>query len=286
MKSKIIIALCLALLVVASYCNWKLEVIAINPFYANWQHDLKVMTWNVHCSDGTDDLRQRRIAALILEVDADFVLLKEYNQDSCLVTDSILRTRFPYTVEHHSHKKCGDIFYSKRNVYNSGYIYPHIQGKGLHPIKTTIAYGRDSIQIFGVHLMSNQNYNSNLGKGNGSGDNNNLSLAKYKDGQLLKCFQAECTKNEILKSKHAVIVMGDMNDFNQSQPLEILTSSRLRDSWWEGGFGYGATYHEGWLRLRIDYILHSDKLKLQDIRVIETNLSDHNPLVAEFNISK
>ena len=134
--------------------------------------------------------------------------------------------------------------------------------------------------------MSNQNYNRNLGDENDFGNNGNLSLTNYKYRQELRCFQAECTKAEILKSKHSVIVMGDMNDFKHSRPLEILTSCELRDSWWEGGFGYGATYHEGWLRLRIDFILHSDKLKLQDIRVIETSFSDHNPVVAGFSISK
>lgn len=261
-------------------------MIAVHPLRSDGQHELKVMTWNVHCSRGADSLRQREIANLIIKKNVDVVLLNEFNQDSCKVADSLLRMSYHHIVEHRSHKKCGDIFYSKFAIYNSGCIKSPVKGKPIQGIKTTIAVGKDSVLIFGVHLMSNQNHNSNLGKGNGSGNNNNLSLAKYKDGQELRCFQAECTKSEILKSKHAVIVMGDMNDFNQSQPLEILTSSRLRDSWWEGGFGYGATYHEGWLRLRIDYILHSDKLKLQDIRVIETNLSDHNPLVAEFNISK
>lgn len=288
MKSKVVVfvGICLLTLGVVSYLNWRYEVIAVHPLRSDGPHELKVMTWNVHSSRGADSLRQREIANLIIKKNADVVLLNEFNQDSCKVADSLLKMRYHHTVEHRSHKKNGDIFYSKCEIYNSGRIKSPVKGKPMQVIKATIAVGKDSVQIFGVHFMSNQYDGSNLGKKNDSENNCNLSLAKYMDGQKKRCLQAEWTKNEILKSKHAVIVMGDMNDFNHSKPLEILTSCGLRDSWWEGGFGYGATYHEGWLRLRIDYILHSDKLKLQNIRVIETSLSDHNPIVAEFCIKE
>lgn len=288
MKSKVVVlvGICLLTLGVVSYLNWRYEVIAVHPLRSDGQHELKVMTWNVHCSRGADNLRQKEIATLILKENADVVLLNEFNQDSCKVADSLLKMSYHYIVEHRSHKKCGDIFYSKYAIYNSGRIKSPVKGKPIQGIKTTIAVGKDSVLIFGVHLMSNQSFRSTLGKENDSGDKNNLSFANYKNGQELRCLQAEWTKNEILKSKHSVIVMGDMNDFSHSRPLEILTSCGLRDAWWNGGLGYGATYHEGWLRLRIDYILHSDKLKLQDIRVIETSLSDHNPLVAGYSISK
>ena len=288
MKSKVVVfvGICLLTLGVVSYLNWRYEVIAVHPLRSDGQHELKVMTWNVHCSRGADSLRQRDIASLIIKKNADVVLLNEFNQDSCKVADSLLRMRYHHIVEHRSHKKCGDIFYSKYEIYNSGRIISPVKGKPILGIKTTIAVGKDSVLILGVHLMSNQSYKSNLGKEKGSGNNNNLSFANYKEGQGLRCFQAECTKNEILKSRHSVIVMGDMNDFNQSQPLEILTSSGLRDSWWEGGFGYGATYHEGWLRLRIDHIYYNDRLKLESVKVVETKLSDHNPLVAGFSLKR
>lgn len=288
MKSKVIVFIGFFLLTLgtASFFNWRYEVIAVHPLRSVGQHELKVMTWNVHSSRGTDSLRQKEIASLVLKENADVVLLNEFNQDSCKVADSLLKMRYHHTVEHRSHKKCGDIFYSKYANHNSDRIKSPVKGKPIQGIKTTIAVGKDSVQIFGVHLMSNQNYNRNLGDENDFGNNGNLSLTNYKYGQELRCFQAECTKAEVLKSKHPVIVMGDMNDFNQSRPLNILTSYGLRDSWWEGGNGYGCTFHDGWLRLRIDHILHSDKLKLYNIKVIDTNLSDHNPVIAGFSISK
>ena len=82
-----------------------------------------------------------------------------------------------------------------------------------------------------------------------------------------------------------MIVMGDMNDFNHSAPMDSLRDAGMKNAWWEVGFGYGATYREGWLRLRIDHIYYNDKLKLKGVKVVETDLSDHNILVADFEFA-
>lgn len=243
-----------------------------------------MLTWNVHCSSGADSIRQRKIAELIIKVNADFVLLNEFNQDSCLVIDSLLKIRYPFTEEHYSHRLCGDIFYSKHKMTFSGNVYNTKLRKYIPTIKATIVVGVDSVQIFGVHLVSNHYDTNQVDKNNEGKDSFYSAYERYKDAQISRCLQAEWTNEEVSKSRYPVIVMGDMNDFNKSKTLEIFCSSGLKDSWWEGGNGYGATFHDGWLRLRIDHILHSDKLKLQSIKVIDTELSDHNPIVAGFNI--
>ena len=257
-------------------------MIAFHLFRSEDQYDLKVMTWNVHCSNGAESVRQRRVAGLILETDADFVLLNEYHQKHCLVMDSILRTRYPYTEECQSHQRCGDIFYSKHIMSNTGRL-KLLRRRGLiRPIKATIALNEDSVQIFGVHMASNHYEESILEK-----EFNDVSFyyKRYKAAQEKRCIQAQFTKATVMDSKHPIIVMGDMNDFNCSAPLDTLMSCDLKDAWWEGGNGYGATFHDGWMRLRIDYILHSKELKLESIKVIETDLSDHNPVMAGFSLN-
>jgi len=64
-----------------------------------------------------------------------------------------------------------------------------------------------------------------------------------------------------------------------------LKDAGLKNAWWEGGFGYGATFKQGWMRLRIDHIYYNDKLELKNIKVVETELSDHNMLVADFSLA-
>ena len=241
------------------------------------------MTWNVHCSLGADRTRQLAIAELVLSEEADLVLLNEFNQDSCKVIDSLLRVRYLFTVERNSHQKSGDIFYSTRMMSNSGRAYRRREVEGVQITKATISIGSDSVQVFGIHMASNH-YDDNTTELEFNAEMS--SLERYKKAQEQRCFQAHWTKKAVMKSEHPVILMGDMNDFNCSAPLDTLMSCGLKDSWWEGGNGYGSTFHSGWMRLRIDHILHSKELKLERVKVIDTDLSDHNPVVAGFSISK
>lgn len=334
-KSKIEFGACLILFTVGVFYNQKFEVIAFHPFYSlecsECSDVLKVMTWNVHCASGADSVRQRRIAELILAEDADFVQLNEFQQDSCGVLDSLLKTRYSYTEEYQSRKLCGDIFYSKRKMSNSGRMSlrerdPYkgmkwrdlpdsIRGKSIQTIRATIAFGKDSVQIFGMHMASNSGDGSAIVNSTDSLKKIDSFYNRYLRKQENRCFQSKWTKVFIQESKHPVIVMGDMNDFNCSAPLDILTSAGLKDAWWEGGFGYGCTFHTGWMRLRIDHVLYepsevsgskfqvsgcrfkvssskfkvsssksSRGVKLCGVKVVETDLSDHNALVAEFGM--
>lgn len=282
-KYKAIICCSLILFLALCYLNWKYEIIAFQPFRYEGKAELKVLTWNVHCSLGAGKSRQQAIAEFVLKVDADLVLLNEYNQDSCMIIDSMLRDRYPFTVERNSHQKSGDIFYGKRKMSNTGRVFRRKEVEGIQITKTTIAIDDDSVQIFGIHMASNHYDGSTFDK---EIESDTTSYDRYKKAQEIRCFQAHWTKKALLESKHPVIVMGDMNDFNCSAPLDTLISCGLKDSWWEGGNGYGATFHDGWMRLRIDHILHSKELKLESIKVIEMDLSDHNPVVAGFSISK
>ncbi len=282
-KYKVILGICLILLLFVFYLNWKYEVIAFHPFKSEGKAELKVMTWNVHCSLGADKTRQRAIAELILKEGSELVLLNEYNQDSCMVIDSMLRVRYPFVVDRNSHQKSGDIIYSTRMMSNTGRVYRRKDVEGVQITKATVSISRDSLQVYGIHMASNH-YDDSAPEF--EADSNISSVERYKKAQKTRCFQAHWTKEAVLKSRHPVILMGDMNDFNCSAPLDTLTSCGLKDAWWEGGNGYGCTFHDGWLRLRIDHILHSKELKLESIKVIETDLSDHNPVVAGFSISK
>lgn len=260
------------------------------------------MTWNVHCPRGADSIRQRNIAELILEEDADFIQLNEYCQDSCAVMDSMLKGRYPYTEETFSHKICGDIYYSKYEMKNAGKFlirilkrfqpslggesYPDsLRGRSPLALVATIPLGKDTVRVCGLHFMSNNcNGISNVDEYDSIGSIRAF-YSNYKKAQSRRLFEAYWLKEAAAEAECPFIVMGDMNDFNCSAPLDALTSCGLKDSWWEGGNGYGSTYHDGWMRLRIDHILHSKELKLESIKVIETDLSDHNPIVAGFSLN-
>lgn len=117
-----------------------------------------------------------------------------------------------------------------------------------------------------------------------------LYYRNYKVGKRIRDYQARNVRRFIDDARaegKTVIVAGDLNDWCGSTTLNTLMGegeNALKDAWWEGGNGFGFTY-QGWhLRLRLDHILYSDGLKLNDVKVIDSDLSDHRPLIANFSI--
>lgn len=117
-----------------------------------------------------------------------------------------------------------------------------------------------------------------------------LYYRNYKVGKRIRDYQARNVRRFIDDARaegKMVIVAGDLNDWCGSTTLNTLMGegeNALKDAWWEGGNGFGFTY-QGWhLRLRLDHILYSGGLELNDVKVIDSDLSDHRPLVAYFYI--
>ena len=92
---------------------------------------------------------------------------------------------------------------------------------------------------------------------------------------------AKIISADILSQTMPVLVMGDFNDVGGSSAIKLLEKAGLKDAWWEGGFGYGATIHKP-LSYRIDHIMYSSGLKLRKVEVASSeDLSDHDALYAE-----
>ena len=241
--------------------------------------ELKVMTWNVHCSRGTDSIRQRKIAEQVLKEGADFVQLNEFHQDSCSVIHSILSKHYPYRNDANAKVKAGDIFYSKTKLVESG-MYREVN----NCIFSKLFIGKDTLFITGCHLPGNNHEGQIEIDEVDSLRRVRTFWGYYLNAQEKRKEYAKFLKKMILESSLPMIVMGDMNDFNASAPMDSLKDAGMKNAWWEGGLGYGTTYHEGWLRLRIDHMYYNEKLKLKDVKVVKTDLSDHNILIADFSI--
>lgn len=274
--------LVLAVLILLIWGNNKYRVFAFNISDVGDDHQIRVLTWNICGANIGSEEEQEKAARLIIVQDADFIQLNEYTLDSCIVIDSLLSVRYPYKVKVKAKIKAGDIFYSKIQHAKSGKLDSVIP----NGIYSKMYVGNDSLFILGCHLPGN-NYEGQIG----IDDTDSLRRVKtfwehYRQAQEKRKESAHYLKKTIMESHWPIIVMGDMNDFNGSAPMDSLRDAGMANAWWEGGFGYGATYHKGWLRLRIDHIYFNEKLKLKDVKVINTDLSDHNILVADFSIVK
>lgn len=261
-------------------------MIAIHPFRSEGQAELKVMTWNIHASKDIPQNKQLAIAGVIKVQKADFLLLNEFNKDQCELLYQELASVYRYSEEEYANNDCGDIFFSNLPLYESGHIEIPVLGKIVPSISAIIKVAGREIFVTGVHLVSNSGDGSAIITGVDSLLRIKSFIGRYRDRQEERNYSMMWVKRWLLEKRLPAIVMGDMNDFSCSSPMNSLKAVGMKDAWWEGGFGYGATFHTGWMRLRIDHVFYSKELKLESVKVIETNLSDHNPIVAGFSLLK
>jgi len=151
----------------------------------------------------------------------------------------------------------------------------------------------DTIRIFNIHLQSmhfakkDYEFIENIDQQdmNDVQRNSRTILRKMKTAYLLRASQAKDVKEELSKSPYPVIVCGDMNDVPNSYAYQTI-SHNLFDSYTEKGWGIGRTFQFLSPTLRIDYVLHSKELILKQVQVVRPSLSDHNPVIADFNLPK
>ena len=81
-----------------------------------------------------------------------------------------------------------------------------------------------------------------------------------------------------------MILCGDFNDLPGSYTYNTMKRG-LKDAFAEKGRGLGRTYNLFSPTLRIDYIFYDPKmLDIIGFRSPKTRLSDHNPVIANFEI--
>lgn len=120
---------------------------------------------------------------------------------------------------------------------------------------------------------------------------------EYRLGRRIRDYEADNIRNvldTLQTGAMGVVMAGDFNDFSGSYCLrricrnrDLEGSIRLSDAWLKRGNGFGFTY-DGWhLRLRLDHILYAPStLRLRNVRVLDTDLSDHRILVADFEVKE
>jgi endonuclease/exonuclease/phosphatase family metal-dependent hydrolase len=108
-------------------------------------------------------------------------------------------------------------------------------------------------------------------------------IRKMKTANLLRSGQARDIRAVMDESPYPVVVCGDMNDVPNSNAYQII-SKNLYDAYTEKGWGVGRTFKFLSPTLRIDYVLHSKELQLAQVNVLQTKLSDHSPVLADFKL--
>lgn len=251
--------------------NWYGQTIALHPFFGQEVGQIRVMTFNVNSPGAEFEKNKSGIIALIETENPDFLYLPELGTAGNDVHER-MKQIYPHTnAPLHLRDDGVEPFYSKWPIDT---IIDLSNPHAYHSIyRIQVSKETDTIAIYCCHLSSNL-----------------LDFSPNKWDALQKGYEERAQEADILydaltHEKYPAIVMGDMNDISGSYTLRRIESAGLTDAWWKGGFGYGTTYHDHGLRLRLDHILYDeDRLTLSDVKVIDTDASDHNELVGGFRI--
>ena len=275
----------LLLLVVIIGINWWGECIPIRFLHkvgAKKTKSIKVLSFNIDGSSEDILIRLPNILNLIKNQDPDVVFIAEYPENYYNTVDTLVRKIFDYSTQRDG---SGHYFFSKYPLSEQQKLCNGDKNVGIYSCIMNI--NRDTVRLYGCHFASN-NYTPNERYITPDSINNKNDLITYiKDIQhayYKRIDEAGILVKQLDDKGEPIIVMGDFNDVSGSAVIKLLEKTGLKDAWWEGGVGYGATIHTP-LPYRIDHIMYSSGIELRKIDVISSEgLSDHDALYAEFGL--
>lgn len=267
---------------------------------------LKVLQWNAHgmgvFENNNAPAFEKKIIEQLSEINADVVCLPEFAVPKLKIMTPAAKkimansgyTDFRFQADNTLGQKIflGTAIFSRYPVSNykanklSDYIYM---------LQADVApRNGDTIRMFFVHLSTfglsdnDKDYIEEISKAK-SGVDANLRrsksyLWKFNYTFLRHAREAALAKSIIAQSPHSVVVCGDFNDLPGSYTY-MQFSEELNDAFRSRGTGLGRTYNRLSPTLRIDYIFYDPAmLKCVGYDSYYTTLSDHNPVIANFEI--
>lgn len=279
------IAFCLFVLLFL--LNWYGRVFSVGSILSCAKSDvgktLTVLSFNVNGKDSIDG-KAVQLARIVLLENADIVFLAEDFDGVRDDLDSLLKKHYPYTTIQDD--KQGHYFYSLHPIdttYRINVVKAHLSR--LYPALFDVC-GR-KLKVYGIHLASN-NYTESLEYFSPDSIERTSQINDYfenvKRASDFRCVEIDSLIADYERGICPTLIVGDFNDVCASPVVRRLESVGMKDAWWAGGFGYGATiFHP--LPYRIDHVMYNDGLELLSMKKISANgLSDHDAIFARFKI--
>lgn len=274
--------------------------------------DLRIMSFNARLFDvynwvlreEWDNWEERTDNGLILDSiyrtiryeNPDIICFQEYfnqpNGEYKTKKEFRRKQEYKYVHDEYSFKEKGSHYgmatFSKYPIINKDFIpFGNSQNNGV--LLSDVKKDKDTVRVLNVHLQSfkfgSEHYKYIKGLKDSTIDALNIAKTKDLAGQLNNGFkkrveQLEIVKNQIDLSPYPVIICSDLNEI----PLSFVygrLSEDLNDSFLEAGNGLGVTHASNYPFMRIDYIFTTKNLTPTSFHIVEKELSDHYPIVAE-----
>jgi endonuclease/exonuclease/phosphatase family metal-dependent hydrolase len=266
---------------------------------------LRVMSFNVRGCDyfsyiDKKDIIRDSICGLIDEENVDILCMQEFFSRKSKDFDVEYQLMNGKQKKYCYVNEMGDWHNDTRWGMATFSVYPIVAKKSFYfdpeyPFATycDIKIHNDTIRVFNVHLRSFRFSHEERKVFDVVLDSNDIPSAEQ-SVSILKRFEIayeekareiDTLAKVIKQSPHRVVMCGDFNDPASSYAYHEL-SEKLEDAFVESGSGYGKTFNGKLPLLRIDYILHDEKISSFNYRTIERNLSDHYPVVVDMELLK
>ncbi len=280
----------LLLLAVAAWAMWSLisHKTADNQTTA-YAHTLRVMTYNTHGLGLNGNKKAKQLLAYVSSQDADIVCMQEvsvYKNSDHLSLPELRRAmrQYPYTYYdfkvYNSHRQFGNVVFSRYPLVHK-YTLPYESRSNISS-RCDVVVGDDTVRLIVNHLESYRINQADLRLDSiraTSFKNSTLNRKLERAGKLRRQ-QAHVVKEEVNKSPHPVIVVGDFNSLPVSYVYQKIKFG-LRDCFLETSVGHlGNTYTAHHVGVRIDYVLCSKAINPIDFQIDTVPYSDHYPIVA------
>jgi endonuclease/exonuclease/phosphatase family metal-dependent hydrolase len=273
---------------------------------------LKVMSWNVHGMGIFDRPAYRSTSDKIMDQikgeGADILCLCEfytvYNNALKPYTTRLMQEcgykeyRFRYDNTLGTKIYLGVAIFSKYPLSDFHSYALHTRGDKqvdvlLNQCDVSLPNGQ-TLRLFATHLQSfllsdhEKVYLEEVSRRDSGieADRSRSFIRRFGEAYVKRSVQADSLAMIVAQSPYPAILCGDFNDLPGSYTYERVRG-RLHDPFTERGFGLGHTYNMLSRTLRIDYIFYdASAFHLIGFKSPVTKLSDHNPIIANFELGK
>jgi len=270
---------------------------------ANTKASFTVMTYN--CSSmgikgykEVPEVRQRMYEEL-KKASPDVLCLQEFytntNPDKPDNLDSIRKElNYPHhyfvrSLIHWDTWHYGTVIFSRFPIIDTTRVklFEVSKGPGTEDlIAASLLIKGDTVRIISTHLVSYKLQQDDYQAVTGAEVHKAHGLL-YKMHRTfkLRSEQAHIIRNEIDRSKHPLIVVGDFNDVPVSYTYRTIRGD-LQDAFLEQGSGFGRTFSAISPTLRIDYILPDKFFTVEEFSIYRRRGFEHFPIMARLSINR
>jgi endonuclease/exonuclease/phosphatase family metal-dependent hydrolase len=237
---------------------------------------VKVMSFNVrmfnHYNWNDDSELDQKIVDFINQKSPDILVLQEFYQSpkiNFLYPHSYIKTK---SIK----SKFGLAIYSRYKIINAGSL--NFEKSANNIIFADILKKNDTVRVYNIHLESlkinpNKEY---FGEG----------TSEKLFGRLQATFKKQAIQAEQFlihesKWKGKEIICGDFNNTAYSWVYNKISSNK-KDAFVEAGNGFGKTFDYPF-PMRIDFILTSKEIEINQFKTFNEKFSDHFPIFARIN---